>query len=210
MTNTPKLMGSSTPQWVWPAIFYATASSIPTARIRKYFYGVYVAFFAMAVSLAYLPGPTPMRVENGRNVGGDWRWFPFAYIFLGLVAYCFFRYFVEIYRYNRGDPRSADDYVKDEPWTTEAALRHEEQRILAELDEVAAEIEAEIAKVKAEVAAAAPPSRPAAGPEPVRNVTPKLIIPHYIGAGKRVRRGGDTLGGTKINDRRGRDPRDIL
>ena len=48
---------------------------------------------------------------------------------------------------------------------------------------------------------------PASAPEPA---TSKIIIPSYIGAGKRVRRGGVTLGGTKINDRRGRDPRDIL
>jgi hypothetical protein len=54
---------------------------------------------------------------------------------------------------------------------------------------------------------AAPAPAPASAPVPA---TSKLIIPSYIGAGKRVRRGGVTLGGTKINDRRGRDPRDIL
>ena len=123
-------------------------------------------------------------------------WFPLPAIFFGLATWAV----VSLVQELRRSKRSARAAVQQ---------RYEDERnIVSEALAAVAAAEEAIEQFLAIEPEPEPEPRPRIPASPP--AISKLIIPSYIGAGKRVRRGGVTLGGTKINDRRGRDPRDII
>lgn len=196
MTNTNFGARSAASRAAPLVLFTLGYLNMPTFWARRLYVTTWWLLILGILALGFTQDPPGLDGARGIGLTERLNWFPLPAIFFGLATWAV----VSLVQELRTCKRSARAAVQQ---------RYDDERnIVSEaLAAVAAAEEAieQFLAIEPEPEPEPRPRIPAPAP-----ATSKIIIPSYIGAGKRVRRGGVTLGGTKINDRRGRDPRDLI